>query len=80
MVKKNRFGSNATNIDKESSGFEHATHVADLDGDKKAEIYVAADDQRELRRYVWNGTDFDREVISRIPKLHISWNLQDAKL
>jgi len=67
-------------IDKNSGGFEHATHVADLNGDGKAEIYVAADKQKEFREYLWNGTDFDRSVIDDLPDRHITWNLQDAKL
>lgn len=69
-----------TLIDAKSSGFEHATHVADLNGDGKLEIYVASDDQRELRKYEWNGTSFAREKISAIPEKHITWNIQDAKL
>ena len=67
-----------TSIDTDSSGFEHATHVADLDKDGKMEIYVAADDQKGVRRYVWNGSAFDRTVITSIPDQHISWNIQDA--
>ena len=67
-----------TLIDAESGGFEHATHAADLDGDGKQELYVASDDQRELRRYTWNGTDFDKEVISDMPARTITWNIQDG--
>jgi hypothetical protein len=67
-------------IDKDSTGFEHASHVADLDGDGKPEIYVAADDQRAVRRYAWNGSAFDRTEIARIPEQHITWNIQDAKV
>jgi hypothetical protein len=50
-------------IDRDSSGFEHATAAFDLDGDGKDEIYTAADDQGAVRRYVWNGSGFDREEI-----------------
>ena len=32
-------------IDADSSGFEHAAGIADLDGDGRPELYVAADDQ-----------------------------------
>jgi hypothetical protein len=67
-------------VDANSGGFEHATHVADLDGDGKLEIYVAADNQHEFRRYTWTGSGFARKVIARIPDGHITWNLQDAKL
>ncbi len=70
-----------TLIDKDSGGFEHATHMADLDGDKKLEIYVAADDQKEFRQYKWNGASFDRKVIGAIGPAdvsHITWNIQDG--
>lgn len=66
-------------IDKNSGGFEHASHVADLDGDGKLEIYVAADTQREFRAYTWNGDSFDRKKIAPIPKSRITWNLSDGK-
>lgn len=69
-----------TLIDKNSGGFEHATHIADLDGDGKAEIYVAADKQKALRRYIWNGSSFGRKKLADIPEHHITWNIQDAKL
>ncbi len=74
-----------TLIDADSGGFEHSTNVADLDGDGTLEIYVANDvdkkDERgALRRYVWNGTSYDRSEISEIAPLHITWNLQDARL
>jgi len=65
-------------IDKRSGGFEHATHVADLDGDGKLEIYVAADTQKELRQYKWNGESFTKYYIDDIGKNHITWNLQDG--
>src|SRR4029453_12263179 len=50
-------------IDAHSKGFEHATLAADLDGDGHAELYVASDDDKELRRYVWSGGAFQRETI-----------------
>ncbi len=67
-------------IDADSGGFEHATHVADLDGDGKIEIYVAADKQSKLNQYKWNGTKFDKATIGEIPKRHLTWNLQDGVL
>lgn len=63
----------------DSAGFEHAVHTADLDGDGKVEIYVAADDNAELRVHTWNGTSFDREVIAPIPARAITWNIQDGR-
>jgi hypothetical protein len=67
-------------IDKNSGGFEHATHAADLDNDGKLEVYVAADTQRSFRRYIWTGEGWDRSEIDKIPQLHITWNLQDGML
>lgn len=67
-------------VDADSTGFEHATHLADLDKDGKIEVYVAADDQKAVRRYVWDGTKLAREDVAPIPENHISWNIQDATL
>ena len=66
-----------TSIDRGSSGFEHASILADLDGDGRDELYVASDDQGEVRRYTWNGSGFDREVIHRrdVPGSVFTWNL-----
>ena len=55
-------------IDRDSSGFEHTSTFADLDGDGRDELYVAADDQGELRRYVWANGSPRREVIHRRDK------------
>ena len=40
-------------IDAGSGGFEHASILLDLDGDKRDELYVASDNQKEVRRYDW---------------------------
>jgi hypothetical protein len=50
-------------IDRESGGFEHASLLTDLDGDGRDELYVASDDDDEVRRYVWNGQRLARETI-----------------
>ncbi len=70
-----------TLIDAESSGFEHAAYAADLEGDGSLELYVAADDQHELRRYTFKpgaggapGT-FTREVIGAIEPSTLTWNI-----
>jgi hypothetical protein len=60
-------------IDRNSSGYEHATVLADLDKDGTLEIYVAADDQGALRRYVWNGTGFDRTNLLDLSRSDITW-------
>jgi hypothetical protein len=65
-------------IDAKSGGFEHATHLADLDNDGQMEIYVASDKQKEFRRYVYVDGQYRKEVIAPIPAMHITWNLQDG--
>jgi hypothetical protein len=50
-------------IDTDSGGFEHASILADLDGDGVEELYVASDKHGEIRRYVWEGGKPVREVI-----------------
>ena len=50
-------------IDADSSGFEHASILLDLDGDGRAELYVASDDQHQVRRYMYDGTGWARDVI-----------------
>lgn len=72
----------ATLVDADSKGFEHAALLADLDGDGSDELYVASDDDRELRRYVWTGEDFRRETIHRrdSPLPVLTWNLMPVPL
>jgi hypothetical protein len=69
-----------TLIDADSSGFEHAAAAFDLDGDGRDEIYVAADEQGAVRRYVWLGDGFGREEILRVPDaLHgFTWGVAAA--
>lgn len=64
-------------IDPDSGGFEHASTVADLDGDGRDELYVAADTQGELRRYVWvNGRPRRQMIHSRAePRQRMTWNI-----
>lgn len=65
------------NIDRESSGFEHAALLTDLDGDHIDELYVGSDNERELRRYVWVNGRARREVIREIAVARslMTWNL-----
>ncbi|MEL6349203.1 MAG: FG-GAP-like repeat-containing protein, partial [Myxococcota bacterium] len=69
-----------TQIDPISSGFEHTTLAADLDGDGVLELYVAADDQRELKKYTWNTEkkNFDKKLIGRLKPDTITWNITAA--
>lgn len=64
-------------IDRDSGGFEHAALLTDLDEDGTDELYVAADMQGELRRYVWVRGRAKREVIQArdIPMSRMTWNI-----
>ncbi len=67
-------------IDRNSGGFEHASLLTDLDGDGIDELYVAADVQGELRRYVWVRGRAKREVIAKrdIPMSRMTWNIMSV--
>jgi hypothetical protein len=69
-------------IDARSKGFEHAALLTDLDGDGVAELYVASDDDKEVRRYAWDGQRLAREVIHRRsdPLPVLTWNLAPVPL
>ena len=64
-------------IDRDSSGFEHASLLADLDGDGADELYAASDDDHEVRRYVWKAGAPVREVIYAHPEgmSGFTWNI-----
>lgn len=69
-----------TQIDASSSGFEHPVLLADLDGDGALELYVASEDQQELRQYRWKNGTFEKSVVMPLRKGDITWNLMDARL
>ncbi len=64
-------------IDADSKGFEHAALLTDLDGDGVSELYVASDDDKEVRRYAWDGQRLAREVIHvrSDPLPVLTWNI-----
>lgn len=66
---------NVTLIDSKSSGFEHAAYVADLDGDGFLELYVAADDQHEIRRYTFADGKFTAETIGALEPSTLTFNI-----
>jgi hypothetical protein len=69
-------------IDTQSSGFEHPVDVADLDGDGTPEIYVASEDQSELRQYSWDkqASRFTKTVIAPLRKGDLSWNVTHGRM
>ncbi len=64
----------------DSSGFEHAIYGADLDGNGRLELYCAADDQHKLRRYVWEGSGFQRTELGNLDADVFTWNITTGKL
>jgi hypothetical protein len=64
-------------IASDSSGFEHAAILADLDADGRDELYVASDDQGEVRRYDWTADGWKKEVLVKFDdKLgRFTWNV-----
>jgi len=64
-------------IDRDSGGFEHASILCDLDGDGTDELYVASDNNKQVRRYAWDGRKLAREVIYSRPddRPIFTWNL-----
>jgi hypothetical protein len=58
-----------------TSGFEHATFPADFDGDGKSEIYVASDDQKELRSYRFENGEYRMEVLGALTGKPITFNV-----
>jgi len=58
-----------------SSGFEHAAYLYDFNGDGKDEIYVASDNQKELRCYWYDGSHYQHEVLAKLKSGTITWNV-----
>jgi hypothetical protein len=69
----------ASLVDDQSSGFEHPVHVADLDGDGRLEIYVAAEDQQELRRHRWVDGVLEKTRVIPLHKGDITWNITSGR-
>ncbi len=64
-------------IDAASSGFEHPALLTDLDQDGRDELYVASDDQHEIRRYLWSEGAWRKDVLHRYEggMPGFTWNL-----
>ena len=67
-------------IDAESSGFEHACVTADMDGDGAQELYVASDDQKELRSYRHTEGRFVRTALLPMEGDGITWGLTAGRM
>ena len=64
-------------VDRDSSSFEHAALATDLDGDGLQELYVANDNGKSIRRYVWNGRRLVKEEIYKREddRSILTWNI-----
>jgi len=64
-------------IASDSSGFEHAALLADFDEDGRDELYVASDEQNEVRRYAWRQGGWKKDVLYRYEggMPGFTWNL-----
>jgi hypothetical protein len=80
LIEHGDAGWTKTQVDADSSGFEHPILVTDIDGSGFAEIYVGSEDQGELRRYEWKNGKFEKTVIAKLEDGDITWNIADAKL
>ncbi len=65
----------------DSSGFEHAAILLDLDGDGRDELYVASDDQGEVRRYVLTDNGWERQILVKHDDSlgRFTWNIMPAR-
>lgn len=66
-------------LDKNSSGFEHAAGLADMDDDGKLELVVAADNQDSIRQYIWAGNNAKRTDIASLAKRDLTWTVEFCK-
>jgi hypothetical protein len=67
-------------IDRDSSGFEHAALLTDLDNDGVDELYVANDDDGQVNRYTWQDGKAVRELLYSYPEglSGFTWNIMTA--
>ena len=70
----------ALQIDADSSGFEHAAGLADLDQDGRPELYVAADEQDELRVHRWERGAYRTSVIYQLAHRDLTWTIEGCNL
>jgi hypothetical protein len=80
IEQKDGGGWTAKTIATQSSGFEHPVDLADLDEDGTLEIYVASEDQAELRQYRWTGVQFVGANLVPLTKGDITWNVTHGQL
>lgn len=75
LLEQTENGWKKRNLDRRSSGFEHPVTLADLDKNGTLEVYVASEDQAELRRYSFKDNKLQKEVIAKLAPGDITWNV-----
>ena len=67
-------------IDADSTAFEHATIAEDLDGDGRDELYVASDNQKEIRRYTYQNGAWQKDILTLYTDglSRFTWNMMPA--
>jgi hypothetical protein len=68
-------------IASDSSGFEHAALLADFADGGRDELYVASDEQNEVRRYAWRQGGWKKDVLYRYEggMPGFTWNLTTVR-
>jgi hypothetical protein len=70
-------------LTQETGGFEHASLLADIDGDGQVELFVADDTHGRLLRFDWNNGQLSQPQALHtrtVPQSAITWNLWVAPL
>jgi hypothetical protein len=69
-----------TSIDRNSSGFEHAAILTDLDADGRDELYVANDKGAEVNQYLWQDGGWNKTTIHAYTDglSGFTWNIMPA--
>lgn len=79
LFEREGIGWKMSNIDDNSSGYEHPLHLTDLDGDGALEIYVASEDQGELNCLRWKNGKFEKSVVIPLNRGDITWNISSGR-
>ena len=63
-------------LDAETSGWEHAATLADLDANGLHELYTTPDDQDALYRYHWTGQKTQKTKLIDLEKHDLTWAIE----
>jgi hypothetical protein len=82
VIEKTDGGYEKSCIDSESGGFEHASYLADLEGDGTKELYVADDKAGVIRRYAFKDGSYEKDILTRrqVASQAMVWNITDGEI